>query len=382
MGVRVAMVAGEASGDLLAAHLITAIRRHLPDAEFVGIGGPKMQAVGFDAWWPAEKLAVRGYAEVLRHYREITAIRRWLLVRLREERPDVFIGVDAPDFNLWLEGRLKNEGIPAIHYVSPSIWAWRGGRIGKIRKAITHMLALFPFEPEIYREQGIPVSYVGHPLADMISLEQDRQGARERLNMPEVGPLFALLPGSRQSELQYLAEVFVETARKLHARFPLSVFLVPLASRETRAMFESAVWKCNAQDLPFKLLFGHAQDALAACDAALVASGTATLEAALLRAPMVIAYRMSPWSWWLMRRMRYQPWVGLPNILARQFVVPEFLQDDASADNLAQAMANLVLDRGIRATIERVFESLHRELRQGTAEKAAAAILPYLETPA
>jgi lipid-A-disaccharide synthase len=382
MAIRVAMVAGEASGDLLAAHLIAAIRRHLPDAEFVGIGGPKMEAAGFDAWWPAEKLAVRGYAEVLRHYREITGIRRRLLARLHAERPDVFIGVDAPDFNLWLEGRLKTEGIPAIHYVSPSIWAWRGGRIGKIRKAITHMLALFPFEPEIYREQGIPVSYVGHPLADMIPLEQDREGARERLNVSDAGPLFALLPGSRQSELQYMAEVFVETARKLHARFPQSVFLVPLASRETRALFENALWKRGAQDLPFKLLFGHAQDALAACDAALVASGTATLEAALLRAPMVIAYRMSPWSWWLMRRMRYQPWVGLPNILARRFVVPEFLQDDASADNLAQALTNLVLDRGIRATIERVFASLHRELRQGTAEKAAAAILPYLETPA
>jgi lipid-A-disaccharide synthase len=322
---------------------------------------------------------VRGYAEVLRHYREITGIRRRLLARLLQERPDVFIGVDAPDFNLWLEGRLKTEGIPAIHYVSPSIWAWRGGRVGKIRKAITHMLALFPFEPEIYREQGIPVSYVGHPLADMIPLQQDREGARERLNVSEAGPLFALLPGSRQSELQFMAEVFVQTARNLHSRFPQCVFLVPLASRQTRGLFEDAVWKCGAQDLPFKLLFGHAQDALAACDAALVASGTATLEAALLRAPMVIAYRMSPWSWWLMRRMRYQPWVGLPNILAGRFVVPEFLQDDASADNLAQAMTNLVLDTPIRATIERVFASLHRELRQGTAEKAAAAILPYLD---
>jgi len=378
----VAMVAGEASGDLLAAHLIAAIRRHVPDVKFVGIGGPKMEAVGFDAWWPAEKLAVRGYFEVLRHYREITGIRRQLLSRLLDERPDVFIGVDAPDFNLWLEQRLKGQGIPAIHYVSPSIWAWRGGRIDKIRKAVSHMLALFPFEPEIYRQREIPVSYVGHPLADIIPLEIDRLGARERLDVANAGRVFALLPGSRQSELQYLADVFVETAKKLYLQFPQSVFVVPLASRETRLLFEESVWKCGAQGLPFKLLFGHAHDALAACDAALIASGTATLEAALLGAPMVIAYRMSPWSWRLMHRMRYQPWVGLPNILARRFVVPEFLQDDASADNLAQALANMVLDTRIRAAIEGVFGAVHRELRQGTAEKAAAAILPYLKVSA
>jgi lipid-A-disaccharide synthase len=382
MVARVAMVAGEASGDLLAAHLIGAIRRHVPDAEFVGIGGPKMEAAGFDAWWPAEKLAVRGYAEVLRHYREITGIRRGLLSRLLDERPDVFIGVDAPDFNLWLEERLKSQGIPTIHYVSPSIWAWRGERIGRICKSVSHMLALFPFEPEIYRNHGLPVSYVGHPLADMIPLAVDRNAAREGLGLSGVGKVFALLPGSRQSELQYLAELFVATAKKLHAQFPQGVFLVPLASRETREMFEQALWKYGAQDMPFKLLFGHAQDALAACDVALVASGTATLEAALLRVPMVIAYRMSPWSWRLMRRMRYQPWVGLPNILAGRFVVPEFLQDDASADNLAQALANLVQDERTRTAIERVFESLHRQLRQGTAEKAAAAILPYLKATA
>jgi lipid-A-disaccharide synthase len=379
MAIRVAMVAGEASGDLLAAHLIAAIRARLPGAEVAGIGGAKMQAAGFDAWWPAEKLAVRGYAEVLRHYREITGIRRQLLRRLLEWRPDIFIGVDAPDFNLWLERRLKGQGIPAVHYVSPSIWAWRGGRIAKIRKSVSHMLALFPFEPDIYRQQGVPVSYVGHPLADMIPLTPDREGARERLNVATADPLFALLPGSRQSELQYMAETFVQTAAKLHEQFPQGVFLVPLASRETRRQFEEAVWKCGAQTVPFKLLFGHAQDALAACDAALVASGTATLEAALVRAPMVVAYRMSPLSWQLMRRMHYQPWIGLPNILAGRFVVPEFLQDDANADNLSQALANLALDRGVRAAVERSFASLHAQLRQGTAEKAAEAILSVLE---
>jgi len=377
--MRVAMVAGEASGDLLAAHLIAALKKRLPGAQFVGIGGPKMQREGFDAWWSSEKLAVHGYAEALRHYREIAGIRRQLLSRLLDAQPDVFIGVDAPDFNLWLEHRLKAAGIPAIHYVSPSVWAWRAGRLGKIGKAVSHVLALFPFEPDIYKRLGIPVSYVGHPLADMVPLHVDRAGAKERLDAAKARPVFALLPGSRQSEVRYMAELMVETAKRLLARFPDCMFLVPLVSRETRVLFEEAIWKCGAGEMPFKLLFGHAQDALAACDAAIVASGTATLEAALLKAPMVIAYRMSPLSWQLMRRMHLQPWAGLPNILAGRFVVPEFLQDDATPENLAQAAGNLVADTQVRAEIQRVYSSLHRQLQQDTAEKAAAAILPYLQ---
>jgi lipid-A-disaccharide synthase len=378
--VTVAMVAGEASGDLLAAHLILALKQQLPAVRFIGIGGPKMQAAGFDAWWPSEKLAVHGYAEALRHYRELSRIRRRLLARLKDERPDVFIGVDAPDFNLWLERRLKARGVPAIHYVSPSVWAWRAGRLTGIGKAVDHMLALFPFEPELYRRRGIPVSYVGHPFADVIPLMVDRTGAKEQLGVANAGPVFALLPGSRQSELRNMAVTWIETAKILLARYPDSVFLVPLASRETRMLFEEAMWRCEAQELPFKLLFGHAREALAACDAALVASGTATLEAALLKAPMVIAYRTSPWSWRLMKPMHLQPWIGLPNILAGRFVVPEFLQDEASPDNLAQALGNLVADTAVRAAIERVFTTLHRQLRQGAAEKSAAAVLPYLRT--
>lgn len=376
--MRIAMVAGEASGDLLAAHLIAALRKRLPGAQFVGIGGPKMQREGFEAWWPAETLAVRGYAEVLRHYREITGIRRQLLSKLLALRPDAFIGVDAPDFNLWLEGRLKTAGIPAIHYVSPSVWAWRAGRLGKIGKSVSHMLALFPFEPDIYRQHEIPVSYVGHPLADIIPLDVDHAGAKERLEVTKAHPVFALLPGSRQSEVRYMAELLVETARRLLSRFPNAMFLVPLVSRETRELFETAIWKSGAGELPFKLLFGHAQEALAACDAAIVASGTATLEAALLKAPMVIAYRMSPVSWQLMRRMHLQPWAGLPNILAGRFVVPEFLQGDATAENLAQAAGNLVADSAVRSQLAQVYAGLHRQLQQNTAEKAAAAILPYL----
>lgn len=376
-GPRIALVAGEASGDLLAAHLIEALKQKFPQAEFFGIGGPKMEAAGFDAWWPAEKLAVRGYAEVLRHYREIAGIRRKLLKRLLDQRPDILIGVDAPDFNLWLEKRIKAAGIPAVHFVGPSVWAWRRGRLKKISQSVTRILALFPFEPPLYEQYGIPVSYVGHPLADVIPLQIAKKPVRERLGIAG-SPVFALLPGSRQSELAYMADTFVDTAKLLLQRFPAAEFLVPLVSRETRNQFEEAMWRRGAQDIPFKLLFGHAQDALIVCDVALVASGTATLEAALIKRPMVIAYRMSPWSWQLMKRMRYQSWVGLPNILAGRFVVPEFLQNEARAENLAQALGNLVSEKKLAAEIERVFDEIHMRLRQNTAEKAAGAIADCL----
>lgn len=376
---RIAMVAGEASGDLLAAHLIEALRRRVGEADFYGIGGPKMQRTGFDAWWPAEKLAVRGYAEVLRHYREITGIRRELLKRLLADPPDVFIGVDAPDFNLWLEERLKRAGIRTVHYVSPSVWAWRGGRVKKIARACDHLLALFPFEPPLYGKTGLPVTYVGHPLADVLPVKVDRQAARERLELPpEATPVFALLPGSRQSELQYMAETFIRTAVLLHERFPQALFLVPLVSRETRNLFETALWQLGAQERPIKMMFGHAQDALAACDAALVASGTATLEAALLKAPLVVTYRMSRWSWLLMKHMRYQPWVGLPNILAGRFLVPEFLQDEATPEKLAQALGDLAVDATAKAELVKEFTDMHQQLRQNTAAKAADAILTLL----
>jgi lipid-A-disaccharide synthase len=376
--IRIAMVAGEASGDLLASHLIAAIRRRLPETDFYGIGGPKMQAAGFDARYPAEKLAVRGYAEVLRHYREITAIRRSLIEALLAEPPRAFIGVDAPDFNLHLEKRLKARGIPAIHYVSPSVWAWRGGRIRGIARSVTHMLALFPFEEEIYRSRNIPVSYVGHPLADVIPPETNRAALRDKLGLAQDQLVFALLPGSRQSELQYMADTFIETARRLHQRFPQARFLVPLATRETRDLFEQALYRLAAEELPVTRLFGHAHDAMGAADGVLVASGTATLEAALLNKPMVIAYRMSSWSWRLMRRMKYQPWVGLPNILSGRFVVPEFLQDEATPDNLAQALGNLVEDTETCRRIAATFARLHVQLRLNSAERAAEAILPYL----
>lgn len=377
--MRIAMVAGEASGDLLASHLIEALKRHVPDAHFYGIGGPKMQAVGFDAIWPAEKLAVRGYVEVLKHFREIYGIRRKIEKRLLRDRPDAFIGVDAPDFNLGLEAMLKRRGIPAIHYVSPSIWAWRGGRIKRIGAAVSQMLALFPFEAPLYAGRNIPVNYVGHPLADMIPLKIDRAEARERLELPADQLIFALLPGSRQSELTQLASIFVDTARLLAERFPGAQFLVPLISRETRKIFEQALYAAEAEALPIKLLFGHAQDAMAAANAVLVASGTATLEAALMKRPMVITYRVPRLTAWLMKRMAHMPYVGLPNVLAGRFVVPEFLQEDATAENLAQALGNLVCDRETCGRLEALFTEMHLLLRQGTAERAAQAILPWLE---
>ena len=376
--VRIAMVAGEASGDLLASHLIAALKARLPDAQFFGIGGPKMQAEGFDAWWPAEALAVRGYVEVLKHYRSISNIRSQLKKRLLAERPDVFIGVDAPDFNLGLETDLKRRGITTIHYVSPSIWAWRGGRIGKIRKAVSRVLALFPMESPLYQKEGIPVTYVGHPLADVIPMETKRLEVREKLNLPRTIPIIALLPGSRQSELQYMADDFVKTAKIIHERLPDALFIVPLATRETRLLFEAAMRRQDIGEIPFRLLFGHAQDAAGAADVVLVASGTATLEVALIKRPMVITYKMSPTSHWLMKRMGYLPYVGLPNILAGRFVVPEILQDEATPERLAEALIKLYEDREGAAALNEIFADIHRQLKQDTAEKAAQAIIECL----
>ena len=376
--VRVAMVAGEASGDLLSCHLIQAIRAKLPNAEFFGIGGPKMIGQGFKAWFPLETLAVRGYIEVLKHYREISGIRNELKRRLLADPPDVFIGVDAPDFNLALEKALKRRGVPAIHYVSPSIWAWRGKRIHKIGESVSRVLALFPFEPALYEKEGIPVSYVGHPLADMLPVEDGRDKAREMLELSAQQPVFALLPGSRQSELEYMADTFIETAKLIHQKVPNALFLVPMATRETRLLFETALYRCQARELPIRLLFGHAHDAMMASDAVLVASGTATLEAALLKRPMAIVYKMAPLSYRLMRRMGYLPYVGLPNILAGKFVVPEFIQDDATPENLAQALLNFLGDKDTCSRISEVFREIHLQLKQNTAEKAAEAILASL----
>ena len=378
MTVRIAMVAGETSGDLLASHLIRAIRQRIPDAEFFGIGGPKMQAEGFDARWSSELLAVHGYVDALKRYRELSGIRRSLLAQIRKERPAAFIGVDAPDFNLWLEGKARDAGIPAIHFVSPSIWAWRGGRMKRIARSVSRMLCLFPFEPELYERAGVPVSYVGHPLADVFPLHPDREGARALLGIGQARRVVAMLPGSRQSEVRNLADNYIATAQRMLERDPTLVFLVPLATRETRTIFEHALQRMQATELPIRMLFGHSVQAMTAADVVLVASGTASLEAALLKRPMVIAYRIGAWQYRLMKHMAYLPWVGLPNILCQESLVPELLQDEATPDKLAAALEAWFDDEAGCAALERRFMDLHLTLRQDTAHKAAEAILPYL----
>ena len=374
----IGMVAGEASGDLLGAHLIAALRAHLPEASFIGIGGPKMQSQGLDSLFPMERLAVRGYAEVLRHYPGLLRMRRRLSQALLKARPQLFIGVDAPDFNLGLEAGLKRAGIPVVHYVSPSIWAWRGGRIAAIARSVDQVLTLFPFEAEIYHEAGIAATYVGHPLADLIPEQDQTAGTRAQLRIAPERKVIALLPGSRQSELRYMADTFIATAKLLAQKIERALFLVPLVSRETREIFEAALYRADAGELPITILFGHARDALAAADVALVASGTATLEAALLKKPMVITYKMAGTSWLLMRRMGYQPYIGLPNILAGEFVVPELLQHDATPENLAQALLNSLNDSVVRARLAQRFSAIHRELKRDTAAQAARAVLPLL----
>ena len=376
--MRIGMVAGEASGDQLGAHLMEALKARRPGLQFSGIGGPKMIAQGFESHVPMEKLSVRGYAEVLRHYREITAIRRRLTKALLAERPDLYIGVDASEFNLGVERRLKEAGIPAIHYVSPQIWAWRGWRVRRIARSVTRILVMFPFEQPLYEKAGVPVTYVGHPLADLIPMVPAKYEARAALRLPAGKLIIALLPGSRRSELEYMAASFILAAHRFRQEVHDVHFVCPTVTRETRDMFERAVHEHQRTDLPLTLLFGHSHDALAAADLALVASGTATLEAALFKTPMVIAYRQSPLTWALMRSMFYLPYVGLPNVLAGEKLVPELIQDEASPAALAGALLTLLRDTAAqRRQVER-FHEFHHMLRQNAAEKAADAVLEVL----
>jgi lipid-A-disaccharide synthase len=374
--IRLAMVAGEASGDLLAGLLLGGLRQRWPTLQAAGIGGPQMAAQGFDAWWPHHKLAVRGYVEVLRHYREIAGIRDALAERLLAGRPQAFIGVDAPDFNLGLEARLRAAGIKAIHFICPSVWAWRGQRVRKIAQSTDHVLCLFPFEPALLQAHGIAATYVGHPLADAIPLEPPRAAARAALGLGNE-PVVALLPGSRRSEIEAIAPSFLQTARRLHGERPELRFVLPVAPG-LADLVEPLVAR-HAPDVPLQLLAGRSHEALAACDVTLIASGTATLEAALFKRPMVIAYRMNPISWQLMKRMRYQPWVGLPNILCREFVVPERLQGDANPVTLASDVLQW-LDAPARAEALRArFDELHHLLRRDTARTATDAIAQVLQ---
>ena len=385
MAPNIAMVAGETSGDLLAGLLLDGLKSRWPALTCGGIGGSQMASRGFQAWWPSEKLAVRGYVEVLRHYREIAGIREQLKARLLDAsgpRPELFIGVDAPDFNLGLEASLKAAGIKTVHFVCPSIWAWRANRLEAIKRSVDHVLCIFPFEPALLATHGIAATYVGHPLANVIPLQPDRPAARRALGLRDEDTVIAILPGSRKSEIQYLALRFFQAAALVKRAHPAIKFIVPaipaLKSQIERLADEAGV------RADVRIVTGQSHAVLAACDVTLIASGTATLEAALFKRPMVIAYNMNWLSWQIMRRKQLQPWVGLPNILCRDFVVPELLQEAATPQALAQALlqwidAKLSAPEKIAAVQQR-FTQLHQELQRDTSKLATDAIQKILET--
>ena len=379
--MRIGIIAGEASGDLLGAHLMAALQTRFSSLEFIGIAGPRMQARGAKTLFPMERLAVRGYVEVLKHYRDIRNIQRDIIAAFQKDPPDLFIGIDAPDFNLGVEEALKAVGITTVHYVSPSIWAWRRERIQRIKRAVSRVLTIFPFEEKIYLDAGVPVSYVGHMLADEIPLEIDRAAARRALNIEADTPVIALLPGSRASELDYHAELFAATAHEIGKTLPSACFVVPFATLATQQQFEAAIKKTGAGQLRIMCMQGASQQALAAADIALIKSGTSTLEAALMKCPMVITYRVSAVSAWLMRRKGrgYLPYIGLPNILAGEFIVPELLQEDATPENLAQALLNGYRDEHLRAKLKERFLTIHQSLRQNSAERIGDALAHYLD---
>ncbi len=373
----VAMVAGETSGDLLAGLLLDGLRARWPAVASMGIGGPRMQERGFQAWWPSERLAVHGYSvELVRRLLGILRIRRQLRARLLADKPDVFIGVDAPDFNLGLEADLRAAGIKTVHFVCPSIWAWRADRVEKIRASADHVLCIFPFEPELLARQGIAATYVGHPLASVIPRVPDKAAARAQLGLAVHDEVLAILPGSRSAEVAYIAKPFFQAAALIKKARPAIKIVVP-AVPALRARIEQIARECGVLDA-LTIVTGQSHLVLAACDVTLIASGTATLEAALFKRPMVISYHMHPISWRLMRRKQLQPWVGLPNILCREFVVPELLQDAATPDALATAVEGW-LDARLQdpARIQRLeqrFTALHDDLQRDTPRLAAHAI--------
>ena len=374
----IGIVAGEASGDALAATLIRAVRERHPDVRFAGVAGPKMQAEGCEAWFPLEKLAVRGFVEVVKHVPDLVRIRSELCARLVRARVPVFVGVDAPDFNLGLEAKLKRRGVRTVQFVSPQVWAWRPERVASIGRAVDRILALFPFEPAIYEAANVAVSYVGHPLAAAAATAATRREVRERYRLGAATPVFAILPGSRLSEIELHAQTVLRTAAVIHEARPEAQFLVPLVTRSTRERFDEERHRLNLAALPLTMLYGHADDALRAADVGLVASGTATLEAAMARCPHVVFYRVTRLTAWIVRRKLTLPWVGLPNVIAHRFVVPEFLQGEASPQNLAQAMLNLYDDGATRRRTESVFATFASELAADTGALAAEAVMSEL----
>ncbi|TLX63945.1 lipid-A-disaccharide synthase [Stutzerimonas nosocomialis] len=367
--LRIALVAGEASGDILGSGLMQALKAAHPDVEFIGVGGPLMEAQGLASYFPMERLSVMGLVEVLGRLPELLSRRKRLLKTLIEQRPDVFIGIDAPDFNLDLELKLRRAGIRTAHYVSPSVWAWRQGRVHKIREACDLMLTLFPFEAQFYDQHQVQVRFVGHPLADAIPLVADREAARAALDLPQDCPVVALMPGSRGGEVGRLGELFLDAAERLRALRPGLRFVLPAASPARRQQLEQML---AGRDLPLTLLDGRSHEALAACDAVLIASGTATLEALLYKRPMVVGYSVAPMTYRILKRMVKTPYVSLPNLLAQRLLVPELLQEAATPEAMAQLLCPLI-DSGAVQT--EGFDMIHRALRRDASAQAAEAVL-------
>lgn len=369
------MVAGEASGDLLAARMLSALRQAAPEARLDGIGGPEMAKYGFTSEQSLDTMTVRGLFEIIPRYRELRRIQRGLRDRYLAERPALFVGVDYPGFNLGLEEQLRAGGIPTMHFIGPQIWAWRGWRIKKIIRAVSHMLVIFPFEEEIYRKAGVPATYVGHPLAEVIPLRPDGAAARAQLGLPQEGSVIAVLPGSRMSELKYNSAAFIGAAAILAQRDPTLRFVAPMTGPRQRQHFTEALAAAGQQHLPLTIVDGQSHAAMAAADAVLVASGTASLEVALFKKPMVIAYKMLAASYHIMRHMAYQPWIGLPNILAREFLVPELIQHAATPQALADALWRQMQDTALKERLAQRFTDMHHSLLRNTAQESAQAVL-------
>ena len=370
----IAFVAGEASGDLLAAPVISEVLQRAPDMHCVGIGGDRMIAAGFDAWHHVRELSVRGYVEVLRHLPRLLRLRRTLRDRVIATKPQVFVGVDAPDFNLVLEEQLRGQGVRTVHFVSPSIWAWRAERIHQIARAVDRMLLVFPFEQKIYDDAGIPASYVGHPLANMIPMIPDAMAARQRLGLQPDSPLLAVLPGSRPDEVRHNGPTFIAAMAAVAAEQPQMRFVMPVADAAFRSTIEQLMAAQPRLAPKFDLVNGRSHDCLEASDVVLVASGTATLEAALFKRPMVIAYKMSPLTAWIMWRKGRIPFVGLPNILAGELVVPELLQHHATLTTLSRAVLDWLHDDARRVRVTARFTEMHHSLKRDTARLVADAI--------
>ena len=375
----IAIVAGESSGDLLGSHLIKALSLNRTDLKFIGVAGPKMMKEGAASYFPMEELSVRGYFEALRKLFHLIKLRKNLLKKILDAKPDLFIGIDAPDFNFWIERQLKKKGIPVIHYVSPSIWAWRRSRLKKIKKSIDHMLTIFPFEKNIYSKANIQATFVGHPLAEMIPLHPNKKKAQDKLKIIKASKVIALLPGSRQGEVKWHAQLLIDSAIEISKKIRDVKFLVPLPTRETYEIFSKTLFKNTQAELDIQLLIGHASIAINAADAVIVASGTATLETALYKKPMIVIYKMSTISWQILKRMRYLPYVSIPNILLNKFLVPELLQNDATPENITAKTIEILKDSSYRKHLLVQFTKIHFQLKQNTSDRLNKVILKFIK---